>query len=225
MMEIDRAFTKELHQKKIDRYYRFHSLIYDATRWSFLFGRDKLLEMIPDLPSSPRILEVGCGTGHNIKQLQKHYPKAKIAGIDLSQHMLKRANSKLEDSNSIHLHNRRYGLDGPNFDSFDLILCSYSLTMCGDGLESIFNQISADLKPSGYIAIVDFHHSPYRWFRRWMSKNHVNLSRKILAKLKHRYQPVKREVNDAYLGLWSYFLFIGQNQPSHKSNTRKCVQA
>ncbi len=33
----------------LERYYRFHSRIYDATRWSFLFGRDKLVRIITKL--------------------------------------------------------------------------------------------------------------------------------------------------------------------------------
>lgn len=213
MKETSSTFTPLSHQKKIDRYYRFHSLIYDATRWSFLFGRDTLLDMIPELPTSPRILEIGCGTGRNIKQMQKLYPNAEITGIDLSKHMLKRAGNKLGESNSVQLHKARYGFDELNLSSFDLILCSYSLTMCGDGLENIFTQLSEDLKSSGYIAIVDFHNSPYRWFHQWMAKNHVDLRSNTLPMLKNRYHPVKIKEKNAYFGLWSYFLFIGQNQP------------
>lgn len=221
MMETPSTFTHLSHQKKIDRYYRFHSLVYDATRWSFLFGRNRLLDIMPELPTSPRILEIGCGTGRNIKQLQKCYPDATITGIDLSQHMLNRAEKKLGESDYVYLHNGRYGFDQLNFSSFDLILCSYSLTMCGDGIKKIFNQITEDLKPSGHIAIVDFHNSPYRWFRRWMDKNHVDLRNNILPMLNNLYHPVQADVKNAYFGLWSYFLFVGQKQPTHKSHTRK----
>lgn len=212
MMKISPAYSNR-HQKKIERYYRFHSLIYDATRWSFLFGRDMLLNMIPDLPASPRILEIGCGTGRNMKQMQKIYPNAEIAGIDLSSHMLQRVDDKMRRSNSVQLHLGRYGFDELNFSSFDLIFCSYSLTMCGDGLGNIFAQLSQDLKPSGYIAVVDFHSSPYHWFRRWMAKNHVNLSGDILSMLNNQYHSTNVKEKSAYFGLWSYFLFIGQLHP------------
>jgi S-adenosylmethionine-diacylgycerolhomoserine-N-methlytransferase len=47
----------------IERYYRLHSRIYAATRWSFLFGRRAILDDIAAATTPARILEVGCGTG------------------------------------------------------------------------------------------------------------------------------------------------------------------
>jgi malonyl-CoA O-methyltransferase len=40
------------------------------------------------------ILDLGCGPGFGIHELQKHYPKAHIVGVDLSFNMLKHAQSK-----------------------------------------------------------------------------------------------------------------------------------
>jgi S-adenosylmethionine-diacylgycerolhomoserine-N-methlytransferase len=34
------------HASRMDRYYRFHAKIYDATRWSFLFGREALIRQV-----------------------------------------------------------------------------------------------------------------------------------------------------------------------------------
>ena len=62
----------ERQPEKMRAYYRFHAGIYDATRWSFLFGRKTLLYNLPvrtDIPQS--LLEVGCGTGHNLRLLAR----------------------------------------------------------------------------------------------------------------------------------------------------------
>ncbi|MEM1357475.1 MAG: methyltransferase domain-containing protein, partial [Bacteroidota bacterium] len=76
----------------LSQYYQFQSRIYDLTRWSFLFGRKHLLASLPFRPTEPlQILEVGCGTGHNLLRLAKKYPEAEITGIDLSTDMLAKA--------------------------------------------------------------------------------------------------------------------------------------
>lgn len=209
MMGIVNANT-DTSQNEVENYYRYHSRIYDATRWSFLFGRDTILDMIPDLPSQPRIIEIGCGTGKNIERLEYHFPDAGIIGVDLSEEMLKVAGDKLGNASQIELCNARYGSDDLNLDPADLILFSYSLTMFGDEIENIFGQICRDLKSNGYIAVVDFNTSSFQWFRTWMSVNHVDLSGHLLPLLNKYFRPIETEIHKAYKGLWSYFLFLGQ---------------
>ncbi|NGP88924.1 class I SAM-dependent methyltransferase [Fodinibius halophilus] len=209
-MEIQGTYTDHSHDTNVEKYYRFHSRIYDATRWSFLFGRDQLLDMIPVLPSQPRILEVGCGTGKNLDRLQYHFPDAHLVGVDLSPAMLNIARNKLSDTKQVELVQAKYGSEELNLEPFDLILFSYSLTMFADGIEDIMAQVSKDLNKRGYVAVVDFNTSPYKWFRQWMGMNHVDLNGHILPLLNKYYRPVETQKDDAYLGLWSYFKFIGQ---------------
>jgi S-adenosylmethionine-diacylgycerolhomoserine-N-methlytransferase len=180
------------------------------TRWSFLFGRRKLLDSLPSLPTQPRVLEVGCGTGTNIKHLELLFPDAKIYGVDLSHDMLQKASDKIEQSEQVTLVSGRYGSEDLEFDPFDLILLSYTLTMTGDQVESILQTVANDLKPEGYIAVVDFHTTSFNWFKRWMKANHVNLNGHLLPLLKKYFRPSSVKVKKAYLGLWSYFRFIGQ---------------
>jgi len=124
--------------------------------------------------------------------------------------MLEVARKKLGTSDHIRFLNAEYGDENLDEKPFDMILFSYSLTMFDDPAEDIFEQISRDLKPNGYIAVVDFNTSPYRWFRRWMSVNHVDLNGHLLPLLKKYFNPLEIEVNPAYLGLWSYFHFLGK---------------
>lgn len=194
----------------VEKYYRYHSFIYDVTRWSFLFGRNTILEMIPKLPANPRILEIGCGTAHNLVRLQDRFPDAQITGIDLSAHMLEVAESKVGQFDSIELHRARYGADMPDLEPFDLILCSYSLTMFDAEMRNIIPMLSDNLKTGGYIAVVDFHTSPFNWFCKWMNRNHVHLNTPLLPLLNKHYSPLSFRKKKAFGGLWSYFMFVGQ---------------
>lgn len=56
--------------EQLERYYRFHATIYDATRWLFLFGREGIIrEIRARLPEDGEIVEIGCGTGRNLARL------------------------------------------------------------------------------------------------------------------------------------------------------------
>ncbi|MCW9709080.1 class I SAM-dependent methyltransferase [Fodinibius salsisoli] len=202
--------TSSQQSQKVEAYYQLHAQIYDATRWSFLFGRENLLDKIPDLPSQPHILEIGCGTGKNMERLSYHFPDASIVGIDLSPDMLQKAKKRLGSTKDIELKLGQYGKQSFNYDSFDLILVSYSLTMFDDNIEDVFEQICKDLKPQGYIAAVDFHTSPFNWFCKWMEMNHVDFSEQLFSLFKKYFSPSDIELKKAYGGLWTYFQFVGR---------------
>lgn len=64
------------HTAVLSRYYRWHARLYDATRWSFLFGRAALIRSIAGFRAPPRhILEIGCGTGSNLLRLARQFPR------------------------------------------------------------------------------------------------------------------------------------------------------
>lgn len=165
---------------------------------------------MPALPPQSCILEIGCGTGRNLQRLQSRFPDAQITGIDLSSDMLRVAAKKVKGSKHIQLANADFLSDNLSLGSFDLILLSYSLTMFGDQPDYILERISKNLKPNGYVAIVDFNTTSVEWFRKWMNLNHVDFSGSFLPLLQQKFQPLETEVNKVYLGLWNYFLFLGQ---------------
>lgn len=197
-------------QQKLRSYYKWHAHFYDLTRWSFLFGRKKLIHKLPALPAYSNILEVGCGTGHNLNILNSRYPNANITGIDLSSDMLSVAYKKANEE-SIDIIHGIYEQE-IQAQTFDLILLSYSLTMMKAPAENILKKLSKNLKDNGVIAVVDFHQTPYSWFERWMRKNHVEINRQWLSLLQSDFEHDYLEVQQAYLGLWSYFSFIGTNK-------------
>lgn len=195
------------------RYYQFHSRIYDATRWTFLFGRRGLLGAAADAVRSPRrVLEVGCGTGRNLVDVCRRFPDAEITGIDLSLGMLNIARRKMAPFGSrVQLLHRAY--DAPvdrRGGAFDFILFSYALSMFNSGIESAVEAAHSDLAPDGHLAVVDFHDTRLSWFERWMGHNHVRMDGHLLPMLRARFEPETDRVFSAYGGAWRYFLFVGR---------------
>lgn len=194
----------------INRYYRFHAHIYDATRWSFLFGRKSLIKNLPDLPPQPNIVEVGCGTGSNLIHLRRRFSQAQITGIDSSRSMLSKAETKLHNYQKTRLTFGNYGTDEISLPPCDLILLSYSLTIKNNQPKHLLESIKKNLKSGSYIAIVDFHATPFKFFQRWMYINNVCMDGNLLPLIHNYFDTVQSHVAQAYFGLWSNFHYIGR---------------
>lgn len=196
----------------VENYYRFHARIYDATRWSFLFGRDTALKLACDASPRPaRILEVGCGTGRNLVRLARLFPQAQITGIDLSNAMLAiAARQAAPYGPRIRLLSRAYGTATPPPGGYDLVVCSYALSMFNPGFEAAIAAAHRDLAPGGYFALIDFHATRFRWFARWMGVNHVRMDAQLQPLLRSAFVPVVDELHSAYGGVWQYLLFLGR---------------
>ncbi len=194
-------------------YYRFHSRIYDATRWSFLFGRSALIEKVAARSSPRRILEIGCGTGTNLAHLSRLFPRAELTGLDLSKDMLARAHRKLSGlGGRIRLVQRAY--DERLGERFELVVFSYSLSMFNPGWERAIGCAREDLVPGGHIAVVDFHDTPISLFSWWMKLQHVRLDGHLLRGLEKAFTSRFTEVSRAFFGVWRFFEFIGEKEAS-----------
>lgn len=196
------------------RYYRWQSVIYDATRWSFLFGRNDLLDRLPVWENvEMRLLEVGCGTGRNLYRLAKKHRHLRLTGFDVSPDMLQRAaKATASYSKRILLLEKAYGHPGVLPQTPDIVLFSYALTMFNPGWEQAIEQACKDLPLGGYIAVVDFHDTSSRLFRWWMGKNHVRMDGHLLPLLESAFQTEYKSVRSAFFGLWEYVIFIGKKQ-------------
>lgn len=208
MEPIHPLFYLKLMFDSVSSYYKVHSKIYDLTRWSILFGRDRLLEVIPNDFQPERILDLGCGTGKHLVKLAERFPDAKIIGVDASKEMLNKASVKIKSFDHIELAHTTLNTFLNSSDPFDLILCSYSLTMFGDDhnyLELIHNSLTQN----GLVAVVDFDHTPLKVFEQWMNLNHVEISGRLFSQLKNTFQEKNSETKSSYFGLWKYTLFLG----------------
>ncbi|MEZ4888679.1 MAG: class I SAM-dependent methyltransferase [Chitinophagales bacterium] len=194
------------------QYYRFQAKIYDSTRWTFLFGRKEIIDQFPFAQNQTfRVLEIGCGTGSNLLQIADNYPNAKITGLDISKDMIQKADKKLKRyAHRVELLNEAFGADFFVSHRYDLVLFSYSLSMMNPQW-SDFIQLAQDyLSPTGYIAVVDFHNSPIKSYKKWMRNNHVRMDAHLLPALEKEFMPINSEIKKAYWGSWQYFLFVGQ---------------
>ncbi len=203
---------------RLERYYRFHSHIYDATRWSFLFGRTALIREISHHIHPKRILEIGCGTGKNLVSLARRFPDANITGLDLSKDMLERAGCKFAGRQG-----RRPTLICSNYAqslhpvrSYDLIVFSYTLSMINPGFQQALDNARHDLAPGGMVAVIDFDNSPVDWFKSWMKLNHVRMDGHLLPILNGWFESARQTVMKAYGGFWRYFIFLGVKKENER---------
>jgi len=196
----------------IEGYYRWHARIYDATRWSFLFGREAVLHRVAaDGPAPTRILEIGCGTGRNLLSLARRFPKAGITGVDLSAAMLAVAARKSAPYGPrVRLVQQAYNAPLGATAGFDLVLCSYALSMFNPGFEAAIAAAERDLVPGGRFALVDFHATQVRGFARWMGVNHVRMDGQLRPILRRTFPPAIDELRNAYGGVWEYLIYVGR---------------
>lgn len=209
--------TQVANAVALKRYYRMHARIYDTTRWSFLFGRQTIIEQASRKIKPERILEVGCGTGRNLLALAKQFPETQITGVDLSSDMLEIAETKLEPvSDRVTVIEQKYNAPLKNGngekEEYDLVLFSYALSMFNPGWEEAINAAKEQLSDNGVIAIVDFHNSRFDRFRSWMQVNHVKMEGHLLPKLEENFTPETNQTCKAYKGVWEYLLFIGRKK-------------
>lgn len=206
----------------IQGYYQFHSKIYDATRWTFLFGRTAILREIASACAPLRILEVGCGTGKNLVNLCRMFPGAMVTGIDLSETMLDLSRRKTEPfGERVRL---IHGAYGPNFetaDHYDVILFSYALTMFNPGFDEAIETAHRHLVEGGHIAVVDFHDTRISLFERWMGVNHVRMNGQLRPLLNANFSACKDRQYSAYGLAWRYLIYLGRKSRDMGSENLK----
>lgn len=204
--------TRGEQMREMKSYYQFHAKIYDATRWAFLFGRDHLIEKLPLQDRADfRVLEVGCGTGINLRHVAEKTSTAQLLGIEISPDMCTKARSALAPyDNRLHLENRPYELGVSLAEPVDIIYFSYSLCMMNPYWQEILEQAYADLKPGGHFAMVDFHDTHNEIYRDYMRSNHVRVDGHLLPAVQRMFSGRYLKLGRGWLGIWKYMVFIGQ---------------
>ena len=114
------------------------------------------------ISSDDKILDLCTGTGTNAINIAKRNKAAKIAGIDLSKHMLKIAKAKVREENLSNV--KLYQMDATMMkfhdECFDKILISLVLHEIDETLAaSMIKEAIRVLKPDGEIIITEWERS------------------------------------------------------------------
>ena len=147
--------------ERMDKHYRFQRYIYDSTRTHYLIGRKHLIRRIAPRPGQS-VLEMGCGTAWNLIRIAKHYPQARIFGVDVSNAMLETAAVSLARHGLESQVELRQG-DATSFDPvrtfdqphFDRVIFSYALSMIPRWQDAL-SHAAGLVAPGGELHIVDF---------------------------------------------------------------------
>ncbi|MBW4630539.1 MAG: class I SAM-dependent methyltransferase [Iphinoe sp. HA4291-MV1] len=116
---------------------------------------DILKKQIPQEPQD--ILDMGCSVGLSTFALQKVYPHAKVAGLDLSPYFLAvahyRSKQRHASINWIHAAAESTGLPDASFDLISIFLMCHELPQAAT--RRIFAEARRLLRPGGHLAIMD----------------------------------------------------------------------
>ncbi|WP_342018587.1 class I SAM-dependent methyltransferase [Methyloceanibacter superfactus] len=158
--------------RHMDGIYKHQRYIYNATRKYYLLGRDRLLDELQPADGST-ILELGCGTGRNLIQAARRYPRARFVGLDISHAMLETARASIARAGL----SSRIEVHQADATAFDLsVLCgqaqvgrvfiSYTLSMIPPWRQVLPQALQA-AGPGGRLHIVDFGQQEGwpRWFK------------------------------------------------------------
>ncbi len=126
---------------------------YDAHSAAQRHTAQRLVErLVPlGLPPRPRILEIGCGTGHLTERLARHFPGAHILATDIAPAMLAACQARLGNYPHIDF----AVMDGrrpASTDFFDLV-CGNLVAQWFDDLPGACARLAAQLAPGGTLLL------------------------------------------------------------------------
>src|SRR5271165_5411159 len=103
-----------------------------------------------------KLLDVGCGTGHFLREVKANYPRLEVTGLDLSTHYLAVARRELRSWSRARLvvgaAETMPFADG----QFDAITCMYLFHELPSGVRrSVVGEIRRVLRPGGTLVFVD----------------------------------------------------------------------
>lgn len=172
------AGTTEDHRSFLNSYYGWSRHFYDLTRKYYLFGRDRALRDLLADPDWKRLVEIGPGTGRNLRILHEGRPSAQLGGIEASDEMLEHAQARCPWARLQHGFAEDADYDELLGAPPDVVMFSYCLSMVQDPHKALENarQTAA---VGGRVIIVDFAdlsgmRTPLRQgLRKWLDTFHV----------------------------------------------------
>jgi len=130
------------------------------------YFKKRMLELA-DIKQEHKVLDVGCGTGTLLLQINRIQNNAKLFGLDGDQEILSIAEQKAEKANArinwLHAYSTSIPLDE---DSMDLVTNSLMIHHLMPNDKSVtFSEIYRVLKPGGRLVLVDWGKPSNLFFR------------------------------------------------------------
>lgn len=144
----------EQHRAFLNRYYGISRHFYDVTRKYYLFGRDEELRALSREDWSS-LIEVGPGTGRNLRKLHRRRPTARFGGIEASDEMFHHARRRCPWAHFVQGFAESTDMTRVVGPGVDRALFSYCLSMVQDPARALANARAA-LSPGGEVVVVDF---------------------------------------------------------------------
>lgn len=145
---------RELHRRFLNQYYGISRWFYDGTRKYYLLGRDETLGALLREPWSS-LIEVGPGTGRNLRRLRAARAEAEYGGIEASDAMLEFARRRIDWAPLAQGFAETADYASVLGVPPQRILFSYCLSMVQQPAVALENA-RKQLAPGGKIVIVDF---------------------------------------------------------------------
>lgn len=190
--------------KNILKFYKDQASYYDLTRWTFLFGRKTLLNLLKIKPNDS-ILEIGSGTGSLLQKIENKYDVNYLTGIDISPQMIEKAKNKLNNIKFI----KSFFEDYETNKKYDIIIMSYTLTIIKHDHLKIIKKAKDLLKNGGKLYITDFYNAT-EFYLNFMKKKEIMIDPNDLEILKENFKKNSYIIKKAYFGIWQYYLFTGE---------------
>lgn len=146
--------SQEAHRAFLNRYYGVSRRIYDLTRKYFLLGRDVAINHLAEQPWET-LIEVGPGTGRNLRKLKDLRPNASYGGIEASDAMLSHAQEKVPFAQLVHGFAENANLEDVLGVPPDRVFFAYCLSMVQEPLEAL-EHCRRQVAPGGEVVVVDF---------------------------------------------------------------------
>lgn len=121
-----------------------------------------LVRALPEV-RNPSCVDVACGTGDVSFLLARRYPEGRIAGLDISEPMLRIARERNRFENVRFLRQDMCATGIPE-ESVDIVTGSYALRNAPD-LPGALAEVRRILKPGGTAAFLDFSNPRAAWLR------------------------------------------------------------
>lgn len=146
--------SPEAHRRFLNAYYGTSRHFYDLTRKYYLLGRDRVLRELGGERWST-LVEVGPGTGRNLRILHRARPEAKLGGVEPCDEMLAHARERCPWARLTSGFAESADLAAVHGARPDRVLFSYCLSMVSEPQVALA-RARRMVAPAGSVVVVDF---------------------------------------------------------------------